>query len=75
MVNPSGGTLAKNKPNRDDAIDREEISRELVRKIGSMEPYADADADKVEQRIRNMHYGSTHPRVTKLRRGSEESEE
>ena len=47
---------------------RQETSRELIRKIGSMDPYEGADPDEVEERLRNMNYGATHPRVTELRR-------
>ena len=54
--------------NRSHRANSKEQSRELVRKIGEMDPYADSDPAEVEDRIRNMHYGATHPRVTELRR-------
>ena len=46
---------------------RREAAKALMRKIGSMEPYAGADPSQVEQRLRNMTYGATHPRVSELR--------
>ena len=61
--------------NRAQAEHRKQASKELVRKIGSMEPYADADAAEVEERLRNMNYGATHPRVSELRRTGLESDE
>ena len=52
---------------RSRAHHRREAANSLMRKIGSMQPYADADPAKVEERLRNMSYGATHPRVSELR--------
>ncbi len=48
--------------------DKNEVaSPELVRSIGTMNVYENADPDEVVGRLRNMSYGATHSRVTKLR--------
>jgi len=64
----------RRRENRNQTELRQKTSRELVRKIGSMEPFVDADATEVEERLRNMNYGATHPRVTELRRTGDGTE-
>ena len=53
---------------RRDHTESEAIGREILRRIGRSRPYADADADEVEKRLRNMTYGATHSRISALRR-------
>ena len=53
---------------RPELRDREEVSRDLVRSIGEMDPYADADPEEVEERLRRMKYGATS-RISRIRRG------
>ena len=48
--------------------EREKVSREILRSIGDFDPFADADPDEVEKRLRSMSYGATNSRVSKLRR-------
>ena len=45
------------------------MSRQLLQLIGELDPYSDADPDQVEARLRNMEYGTTNSRVSKIRRG------
>lgn len=54
--------------NRRDYLVSEEIGRQILRRIGEMDPYADADPAEVERRLRNMAYGATHSRISKMRR-------
>ena len=61
--------MASNRRNRRDANEAAKISRDLLRKIGLLEPYAEAIPSQVEERLRNMNYGATNSRVSKLRRG------
>ena len=61
--------MAGSRPKRPNPIASEKITRELLRRIGSLEPYAGADPSEVEERLRNMNYGATNSRVSKLRRG------
>lgn len=60
---------------RRDSIDSEKIARGLLQKIAAMDPYADADPAEVEQRLRNMHYGSTHNRISQLRRSETDADD
>jgi len=46
----------------------EAVTRRLLRAIGALNPYAGANPDEVEQRLRNMNYGATNSRISKLRR-------
>ncbi len=48
-------------------------SPELVRSIGTMDTYHDADPSDVDFRLRNMTYGSTNSRVAKIRREAQTS--
>jgi len=57
--------------NRRDFAESDRIGREIMRKIGSMDPYANADPYEVEARLRNMNYGATNSRLSKLRRGAD----
>ncbi len=61
--------MASNRRNRHDSNQSARISRDLLRKIGSLEPYAESIPSQVEERLRNMNYGATNSRVSKLRRG------
>ncbi|NND01390.1 MAG: hypothetical protein HKN91_01255 [Acidimicrobiia bacterium] len=52
----------------------EEIGRKILQRIGAMKPFAGADPAEVEQRLRNMNYGSTHSRISQIRQtGATES--
>ena len=56
--------------NRRDRKDRErnEVSvANRIRSIGSIETYQDSDPEEVQQRLRNMTYGSTSNRVAAAR--------
>jgi hypothetical protein len=53
--------------NRRDYLISEQVGREILQRIGAMEPYADADPTEVERRLRNMNYGSTHSRISEIR--------
>lgn len=55
-----------------DYREREEVAREIMRKIAAMDPYVQADPDEVEERLRNMNYGATNSRISKLRRAESE---
>lgn len=61
--------MLRNRPRKQQKREREETSKALLRKIGVLDPYADSPPQDVEQRLRNMTYGATNSRVTKLRRG------
>ncbi len=65
--------MAGNRRNRRDENKAAELSRELLRRIGSLEPYAEAIPSQVEERLRNMNYGSTNSRITKLRHDESDS--
>lgn len=56
--------------NRRDYQVSDQAGREIMRKIAAMEPFADCDKAEVEERLRNMTYGSTHNRITALRRSA-----
>ena len=58
-------------PNRNEANNVEVASPEPLRKIGSMDVYKGADADEVLKRLRNLNFGSTNSRISKLRQNSE----
>lgn len=64
----AGDIVSSRYANRRDYLVSEAIGREILRQIGAMEPFADSDPAEVEQRLRNMSYGSTHSRISKLRR-------
>jgi len=66
--------MASSRPHRVNPHESEEISRALLRKIGTLQPYADADPRAVEERLRNMNYGATNSRVSKLRRDAVDTE-
>ena len=60
--------MSSRSDNRRDYQISEEIGRQILRRIGEMDPFAGADAAEVEQRLRNMTYGATHSRITAARR-------
>ena len=60
--------MSSRSDNRRDYLISEQIGRDILRQIGAMEPFAGSDPAEVERRLRNMNYGSTHSRVSKLRR-------
>ncbi len=64
--------MGRRRPDRPDWEERARISREILRQIGALDPYADADPDEVEERLRNMNYGATNSRVSELRRRAAE---
>jgi excisionase family DNA binding protein len=61
-------------PNRNGANNVEVASPEPLRKIGSMDVYKGADADEVLKRLRNMSFGRTNSRVSKLRQNNERTD-
>ena len=61
--------MARRRHEEPNSVEREAISRELLRSIAELEPYADADPAQVEERLRNMNFGATNTRVSKIRRG------
>ena len=65
--------MARSRPERPSSEESEHALRDRVRAIGLMDPYVGVDPHEVEERIRNMSYGATNSRVSKLRR--DESEE
>ena len=50
----------------------EEIGRQILKRIGAMDPFAGADPKEVESRLRNMTYGATHSRISALREETSE---
>lgn len=60
--------MSSRSANRRDYLISAQIGREILRQIAAMDPFADSDPAEVEQRLRNMNYGSTHSRISKLRR-------
>ncbi len=60
--------MARKGPNERRWDEREATTRQILRSIGELNPYADADPAEVEQRLRNMNYGATNSRISKLRR-------
>lgn len=63
--------MARHKPEPRSSAEREAISREILRSIGTLNPYADANPAEVEERLRNMNYGATNTRVSRIRRGEQ----
>ena len=53
----------------------EVASPELVRQIGLMSTYGNADGEEVIRRLRNMNYGATNSRITKLRESRSEPDQ
>ena len=62
--------MSSRSANRRDYLISEQIGREILQRIGAMEPYAGADPTEVERRLRNMNYGSTHSRISQLRQSN-----
>lgn len=64
--------MARSRPQRPSTVESELALRDRLRAIGLTETYPGVDPREVEERIRNMSYGSTNSRVSKLRRGESE---
>jgi hypothetical protein len=60
--------MARRQPEKAPLEEPQEASKKILRWIGSLDPYADANPNEVEKRLRNMAYGATNSRVSKLRR-------
>ena len=60
--------MSSRSANRRDYLISEQIGRDIMRRIAAMDPFAGADPADVERRLRNMNYGKTHSRISKLRR-------
>jgi hypothetical protein len=60
--------MARRRPHERSEEEGEAVTVRLLRAIGELNPYADASPDDVEQRLRNMNYGATNSRISKLRR-------
>jgi hypothetical protein len=52
---------------------RDATSRAILRSIAALNPYAGADPAEVERRLRNMNYGATNSRISKVRRAVAET--
>ncbi|MCP3976398.1 MAG: hypothetical protein GY720_18080 [bacterium] len=62
--------MSSRSANRRDYRVSDEAGRDILRKIAAMDPFAGCDRAEVEERLRNMTYGSTHNRISALRRSS-----
>lgn len=70
-----GATVREGASDRRDPLESQRISRELLQKIGEMDPYAGTDPAEVEERLRNMSFGATNSRISKLRKGDDAHED
>ncbi len=65
-----GSAMSSRSANRRDYKVSDEVGRGILRKIAELEPFAGCDRAEVEERLRNMTYGSTHNRISALRRST-----